>query len=59
VCEKHHRELHEEMLQAGVSLRHEPNKKKRVAQALRASAVYDRKQADAKERWADLLEEST
>ena len=53
----HHREIHEELLRAGVSLRFEPNPVKRVATALRATAVYDRKKADAMERWADLLEE--
>lgn len=52
----HHREIHEQLLRAGVSLRYQPDPVRRVAQALRASAVYDRKQADAKERWADLLE---
>lgn len=56
VCELHHRELHEELLRAGVSLRFEPDATKRVAMALRASAVYDRKRADAMEGWADLLE---
>ena len=56
VCELHHRELHEELLRAGVSLRFEPDPIKRVATALRAEAVYDRKRADARERWADLLE---
>ena len=57
VCEPHHRELHEELLRVGVSLRFEPDAKNRVALALRAAAVYDRKRADAMERWADLLEE--
>lgn len=57
VCERHHRELHEELLRAGVSLKFEPDPAARVAMALRASAVYDRKRADAMERWADLLEE--
>jgi len=52
----HHREIHEQLLRAGISLRYEHEPVKRVAQALRASAIYDRKQADAKERWADLLE---
>ncbi len=56
ICKRHHRELHEKMLRAGVSLRYEPDPVKRVAQALRASAVYDREQADAKERWAELLD---
>lgn len=56
VCELHHRELHELMLQGGVSLRFEPETRTRVAQALRASAVYDRRRADAMERWADLLD---
>ena len=53
----HHREIHEELLRGGVSLQFEPDTRKRIAQALRASAVYDRKRADATERWADLLEE--
>jgi len=52
----HHREIHEEMLSGGISLRYEPDPIKRVATALRAAAVYDRKRADAMDRWADLLE---
>ena len=54
VCEMHHREIHEELLRGGVSLQFEPDTRKRIAQALRASAVYDRKRADATERWANL-----
>ncbi len=57
LCEKHHREIHEQLLQAGVLLTFEPRPNLRVAQALRAAAVYDRRRADAMERWADLLDE--
>jgi len=56
LCERHHRERHEEMLRGGISLRYEPNPIKRVVIALRAEAIYDRAKADAKDRWADLLE---
>lgn len=55
VCQKHHREMHEQMLQAGISLTFEHDKRKRVAKALRAAAIYDRARADAMERWADIL----
>jgi len=58
LCEMHHREIHEQMLRAGVSLRYEPDRCKRVAMALRAMAVYGRAQADAMDRLADLLDES-
>ena len=58
LCEMHHREIHEQLLQAGISLRHEPTKARRVAKAMRAAAVYDRRRADAMERWADLLDEN-
>jgi hypothetical protein len=56
LCEKHHREMHEELLRAGIPLRYEPDPRKRVAEALRSSAIYQHKLADAMERWADLLE---
>jgi hypothetical protein len=59
LCQKHHREIHEKILRAGVSLTYEPNKRKRVAKALRAIAVYDHAEADAKERLADLLDDPT
>ena len=36
----------------------EPNTAKQIALALRATAIYDRKRADAMERWADLLDQS-
>lgn len=58
LCEKHHREVHEELLRTGVSLEFEPDPRTRVAMALRALAVYDRKRADAMERLADLLHEA-
>jgi len=58
LCKKHHREIHEHLFRAGVSLRHERNPATRVAMALRAMAVYGRAQSDAMDRWADLLEES-
>lgn len=57
LCGMHHREIHEQMLRAGISLRYESKVRKRVAQAMRAIAVYDRKRADAIDRWADLLDE--
>src|SRR5262249_36988959 len=56
LCEKHHREMHEKMLRAGIPLRYERDIDKRAAMALRAMAVYGRAQADAMDRWADLLE---
>ncbi len=56
LCEMHHRELHEQLRRAGVSLTFEPNPKKRVAKALRSAAVYDRARADAMDRWAASLE---
>ena len=58
LCKLHHREIHEQIARAGVSLRYEPNPVSRVAKALRASAIYDRAHADAKDRWADLLDQS-
>ena len=58
LCEKHHRAVHEELRRAGVSLGFEPDKKKRVAMALRAVAVYDRTRADAMDRWAASLDGS-
>jgi hypothetical protein len=58
LCEMHHREIHEHMLRAGVSLRYEYDPIKRVAMMLRAMAVYGRAEADAKDRMADLLEQS-
>ena len=57
LCQKHHREMHEEILRAGVSLTYEPNKRKRVAKALRAIAVYDHAEADAIQRLADVLDD--
>ncbi len=56
LCEMHHREIHEQLLRAGISLQYEPDEVKRVALALRAAAVYDRARADAMDRWAGLLE---
>jgi hypothetical protein len=55
-CKKHHREIHEQMLRAGISLRYERDPIKRVAKAMRAIAVYRRAEADAMDRWADLLD---
>jgi hypothetical protein len=54
----HHRMIHEQLMQAGISPHYEPDKVKRVALALRSAAVYDRNRADAMERWASLLEQS-
>jgi hypothetical protein len=56
LCEKHHREIHEQILRTGISLRYERNVNKRAAMALRAMAIYGRAQADAMDRLADLLE---
>ena len=56
LCQKHHREMHELLLRSGISLSYEPNPTKRVALALRATAIYMRAQAEAMERWASLLE---
>jgi hypothetical protein len=58
ICQKHHREIGELLLRAGVSMGFEPNTAKRITLALRATATYDRKRADAMERWADLLDQS-
>jgi hypothetical protein len=49
--------MHEEILRAGVPLTLEHDKVKRVANALRAAAIYDRARADAMERWADTLDQ--
>ena len=57
LCLKHHRQMHEEILRAGVPLTLEHDKVKRVANALRAAAIYDRARADAMERWADTLDQ--
>ena len=57
LCQKHHREMHEKILRAGISLTYEPNKSRRVAKALRAVAVFDHAKADAMQRWADLLDD--
>jgi len=56
LCPKHHRELHEQLRRAGMSLSFEPDPIKRVAKALRSAAVYDRARADAMDRWAASLE---
>jgi hypothetical protein len=58
LCERHHREIHEEILKAGISPSFERDNNKRVANALRAAAVYDRRRADAMEGWADLIDQS-
>jgi hypothetical protein len=58
LCEMHHRIMHEQMRRSGVSLKSEPNPRKRVAMALRSIAVYQHAQADALGRMADLLEQS-
>jgi hypothetical protein len=54
----HHRMIHEQLRQVGISPHYEPDKVKRVASALRSAAVYDRNRADAMERWASVLEQS-
>jgi hypothetical protein len=58
LCEMHHREIGEQMLRAGVSLRAESDPVTRVEMAMRAMAVYRRDEADAMDRLADLLAES-
>ena len=55
VCEMHHRQQHEQMRRAGVSLRYEADPVTRVEMALRAMAVYRRAEADVMERMAELL----
>lgn len=57
LCAMHHREIHEQMLRAGVSLRYEADPIKRVATTLKAMAVYRRAEADAMDRMADLLDQ--
>jgi hypothetical protein len=59
LCEMHHRQQHEQMLRAGVSLRYEADPVTRVEMALRAMAVYRRAEADAMERMAELLRTET
>ena len=56
LCQMHHREVHEQLLRGGTSLKFERNRNKRVAMALRAAAVYDRARADAMDRWASSLD---
>jgi len=58
LCEMHHRVMHEQLRRAGVSLSFEPDPKKRIAQALRSAALYDRARADAMDRWAASLDKS-
>lgn len=58
LCQKHHDEMHELMRQAEVSLSFEADPKRKVAMALRGMAIYHRAEADAFERFADLLEKS-
>lgn len=58
LCETHHREIGEQMLRAGVSLRAESDPVTRVEMAMRAMAVYRRDEADAMDRLADLLAEA-
>jgi len=55
----HHRQQHEQMLRAGVSLRYEADPVTRVEMALRAMAAYRRAEADAMERMAELLRTET
>ena len=58
LCEMHHRQIHERILRAGISLQYERDPVKRVAMALRAMAIYGRAQADAMDRLANLLDQS-
>jgi len=55
LCQKHHRQIHEELRKTNVPLRFESDRTKRVATALKAAAVYGRALADAMERWAGSL----
>jgi hypothetical protein len=57
VCERHHRELHEQLLQGGVSLRFERDPIKRAVLSLQAIATYDIARAGALQRLAALLSE--
>ena len=56
LCRMHHRDIHEQLLRAGIPLTFEPDEFKRAALALRSMAVYDRARAGAMERWATLLD---
>jgi hypothetical protein len=58
LCQKHHREIHEQWRKLGLNPTFERDQIRRVAMALRAAALYDRARADAMERWAKLLDES-
>jgi hypothetical protein len=58
LCQKHHRAIQEQLLTTGVPLSFEPDVVRRVANALRCAAVYDRERAEAMERWANSLEQS-
>lgn len=52
----HHRAIHEQILKADISLSFEPKANKRVANALRAIAVYERSKTDTLERLADMID---
>jgi hypothetical protein len=55
MCRNCHALYHENLLDAGVDLRPEPDPINRVAAMLEADAVYHELQADAKRRQASLL----
>jgi hypothetical protein len=61
-CEYHHALIHDQMLDAGIDLKFQPNPVRRQVEILKMEAFYYRQQsnhyrdwADAKERQADAL----
>ena len=57
VCQRHHDVLTELRRDAEISMRHEPDPKKRVALALRSTSMFLLMLGDAMWRWADWLDE--
>lgn len=55
LCRNCHAEVTEDLLREGVPMKRERDPRTRVAYALLAQAVFDRKRADAQERFAQLL----
>jgi hypothetical protein len=55
-CEYHHDLIHDQMLDAGVSLQFEPNPVKRQVELLKIEAFYCRQQADYYRDWAEAKE---
>ena len=58
VCQKHHREIHERITRAGISLQRQSKSTMSVVMGLRAMAIYQRAEADAMDRMANLLDNS-